>query len=120
MVFQVAISFKLSSSYITFTQASGDIEEHFESPIMERRLLVFTDDGALSQMMVCAENEELFEVPGETLLEGIMHLMAAYYVYNVEYPRGCKGLLYFFQDILMERSGSGKRPTRYKTFINRL
>ena len=107
MVFSVAISFKLSSktdaSYITFTQASGDIEEHFESPIMEPHLLVFTDDGALSQMMVCAENEELFEVPGETLglLEGIMHLMAAYYVYNVEYPRGCKGLLYFFQDILM-------------------
>ena len=83
-------------------------------------LLVFTDDGALSQMIVCAENEELFEMPGETLLEGIMHLMAAYYVYNVEYPRGCKGLLYFIQDILMERSGSGKRPTRYKTFINRL
>ena len=50
-------------------------------------------------MLLCAENSQIMEVPGETLREGILHLMASYYVYGVEYPKGCKSLLYVFQDI---------------------
>ena len=86
--------------------------------------MVTTDNGELSQMLICAKNTELFEVPGETLGEGILNLMASYYVFNVDYPRKCKPLLFFFQDILLEKidtAGPAKnRPTRYKTFISRL
>ena len=64
------------------------------------------------------------EVPGETLTEGILHLMASYYVYGVEYPKGCKSLLYFYQDVVLQKpdtAGAAKsRPTRYKTFVNQL
>ena len=70
---------------------------------MEPRLLVFIDNEQLSQMFICAENQELFEVPGERLVEGLLHLMASYYVFGVEYPKVCRALLYFFQDIIMER-----------------
>ena len=105
-------------------QATGNIEDHFVSPILEPRLIVFTDNGGLAQMILCAENEEIVEVPGETLVEGLIHLMASYYVFGVEYPKMCRALLFFFQDILMERPdmhGPAKsRPTRYKTFISRL
>ena len=71
--------------------------------------MVFTDDGELSQMILCAEDQEICEVPGETLVEGLLHLMVAYYVYGVEYPKACRALLYVFQDILMERSDTAFR-----------
>ena len=53
-------------------------------------------------MILCGENEEIIEVPGKTLIEEVLHLMAAHYVCGVEYLN-VQTLLYFFQDILMER-----------------
>ena len=55
-------------------------------------LVVFIDDGTLSQMILCAENEEVAEVPGNTLVDGLFHLLASYYVYGVAYPKGCTAL----------------------------
>ena len=83
--------------------------------------MVFIDDGNLSQMILCAENEEIVEVPGKKLVNGLFHLLASYYVYGVAYLKGCTALL---QDIQMEKPdthGPAKnRPTRCKTFISRL
>ena len=84
-------------------QATGNITEYFEPTIMEPRLLVFTDNEQLSQMFICTENQELFKGPREILVEELLHLMASYYVFGVEYPKVCRALLYFFQDILMAR-----------------
>ena len=61
---------------------------------MEPRLVVFIDDGSLSQMILCAENQEIAEIPGK-LVDGIFHLLASYYVYGVAYLKGCTALLYF-------------------------
>ena len=91
---------------------------------MEPLLVVFIDDGNLSQMILSAENEEIAEVPGKMLVDGLFHLLASYYVYGVAYPKGCTALLFFLQDILMEKPDTHcpvkNRPTRYKTFISRL
>ena len=87
---------------------------------MEPRLVVFTDDGALSQMVICAENRTVVEVPGEQLVDGIVFLMASYYALNVAYPKPYRSLLFFFQDILMQKPDTGNRPIRYKAFISRI
>ena len=75
-------------------------------------------------MILCAEDQEICEVPGETLVEGLLHLMVAYYVFGVEYPKACRALLYFFQDILTERPDTYElvknRPTSHKSFISSL
>jgi len=63
-------------------QATGNIKDHFVSSIMELHLVIFTDDSALSQMILSGENEEITKVPGETLVEGLLHLMSAYYVFG--------------------------------------
>ena len=85
--------------------------------MMEPRLVVFLDEDNCQQF-VCAENEVVFEVPTSTkLIDGFVHLMALYYVCDVQYPSFCKSTLFFIQDILMEKSDKGKRPTRYTTFI---
>ena len=62
--------------------------------------MVFIDDGSLSQMILCAKNQEIAEIPGKKLINGLFHLLASYYVYGVAYLKGCTALLYFMQDIL--------------------
>ena len=62
--------------------------------------MVFIDDGSLSQMILCAENQEIAEIPSKKLVDGLFHLLASYYVYGVAYLKGCTALLYFVQDIL--------------------
>ena len=74
-------------------------------------MVVFIDSGDLSQMIIVAENQELFEVPGDTLLDGILHLMATYYVYNVAYPKSCRSLLFFLGHFIEQAKA---RPTRYR------
>ena len=53
-------------------------------------------NGDLSQMIVCGENQEITEVPGKMLADSLLYLIAAYYVYGVAYPKGCRALLHFF------------------------
>lgn len=94
------------------------MESKFVSSMMEPRLMVFHDDESIQQIFVCAENVVILEVPTTELVDGFIHLMAAYYVFNVQYPNFCKATLFFFQDILMAMPDKGHhRPTRYSTFI---
>ena len=68
--------------------------------------------------------QEITGGPGKIRVDGLLHLLAVYYVYVVAYPKGCRVLLYFLQDILMEEPGmlgpAKNRPTHYKTFISKL
>ena len=56
-------------------------------------------------------------MPGKTLIEELLHLMAAHYVCGVEYLN-VQTLLYFFQDILMERLDRHGPATRYNNNNN--
>lgn len=86
--------------------------------MLEPRLVVFHGDGS-QQMFLCAEKEVVFEIPTTStkLIDGIIHLMAMYYVLDVQYPAFCKPMLFFMQDILMLKRNGEKRPTRYSTFV---
>ena len=57
-----------------------------------------------------------------TLAEGIALLMAAYYVYHIQYPSAFRSTLYFFQDILMDKKDKKNkaRPTRYSLYLTNL
>ena len=52
--------------------------------------MVFIDDGSLSQMILCAEKQEIAEIPGKKLVDGLFHLLASYYVYGVAYLKGAQ------------------------------
>ena len=71
-------------------------------------------------MFLSRENEALMEIPATTVLSGITHLMAAYYVLDMQYPKVCKSSLYFFQDIIMDKPDDLPRPVRYNTYIKSL
>lgn len=100
-------------------KGGDDIEGLLHSPMMEPRLVVFYYDDNSLQMFLCAENSISLEVPATkyTLIDGLIHLMAMYYVFDVQYPSFCRSTLFFLQDIVMKRPDTSKRPTRYMTFI---
>lgn len=108
--------------YIIILQATGDISPRFISKVMEPHLIIFEAGDEVSQIFVCAENTDLFEmnISTMTIADGICYLMAAYYVFNIAYPPAYKPMLYFFQDILMDKPDRGSRPTRYSTFVAKL
>lgn len=52
--------------------------------MMEPRLVIFyEDDHDSQQMFLCAENAVVFEVPTTKVIDGLIHLMAMYYVFDV-------------------------------------
>ena len=59
------------------------------------------------------------EIPINTIGEEIRYLVAAYYVFGVEHPSQYKPLLYFFQDMVMDKAAAdnGERPTRYASLV---
>ncbi len=95
---------------------------YFKDKIVEPRLVIFEFDGEIVQQFVCAENEEILEIPSTSLINGMAYLMATYYVYMM-WVTPCKPyqpLLYFIQDFIMDRADGKKRPTRYSAFAARM
>ena len=83
-------------------------------------MVVFEDSTGVVQMFLCAENESIMEVPSAELIDGVRHLMAAYYVFGVGYPRSCRPSLLFFQEYIMGMKESAQKPIRYTTYVNSL
>ena len=71
-------------------------------------------------VVVYAENDTIMNIETDKLIDGLAHLMACYYVFNVEYPRVCKSSLLFLQEIVMgKRNMADRRPVRYSTYLAR-
>ena len=87
---------------------------------MEPRLIVFHDDEKVLQLFISAENKCIMEIPSNELREGLVHLMATYYVFGIEGPGVCKPILYFLQDIVMDKPDRKSRPTRYALYVARI
>ena len=85
---------------------------------MEPRLLVVVEDGHMQQMFVSIEGDMVVDICSEKLVDGLIHLMASYYVFDVSYPTSCKSSLLFFQDFLMKMPDKARRPTRYVSYID--
>ena len=60
-------------------------------------------ERALSRWLFYAENDTIADIETDKLIDGLTHLMACYYVFNVEYPSVCKTSLFFLQEIVMGR-----------------
>ena len=62
--------------------------------------MIFHDGEEVVQMFLCAENVAIMELPSTTIQNGIAHLMTAYYVLDVQYPKMCKPTFFFFDTLL--------------------
>ena len=68
-------------------------------------------DGAKEYFIIC-EQRVLWKVP--TLKSShIYNILAAYYCFDLEYPKQGKGVLTFLQDYVLESPDSNKRSSTY-------
>ena len=69
------------------------------------------------QMFLIAEGDALMELNATSILEGIVHLMASYYVFDIEYPKSSKPTFHFLQDVIMDKNDGTSRSVRYSTYV---
>ena len=74
------------------------------------RVVVFSS-ATKKQFFVLIEKEVLCEVP--CLSTALFVAFAAYYVFNLEYPKPVKNILYFFQDFIVKHPDSRDRNGTY-------
>ena len=65
--------------------------------------LVIIGQGENSQGFIVAEKQILLEVDGFNILEGLITLLASYYVFYVSYPKSgpAAGTLLFLQEVIL-------------------
>ena len=83
--------------------------------------LVIIGDGENSQGFIVAEKQILLEVDGFNILEGLITLLASYYVFYVSYPKSgpAAGTLLFLQEVVLnEQAQVIRKPARYSSLIN--
>ena len=50
------------------------------------------DDDIITQTILCAEDDDL-DVPTAGIIDGLILMMASYYVYHIRYPQYVKATL---------------------------
>jgi len=93
-----------------------------EKNFTEPRLVIFRDKTNLmnSQGMIVAEKEVLFDVVVVSVVDGLIALLAAYYVFYVRYPKStpATGFLLFLQEIILDTPERSKKTSTYASLIN--
>lgn len=80
--------------------------------------MFLNDQKEVEQLLICAEGDVILDIDSQKIVDGLIHLMASYYVFDVSYPKECQNMFFFFQDIIMEKKDGGKRPVRYSSYIS--
>ena len=79
--------------------------------ISEPSLIMFSGNDGDFQRFVVAEGDALFEIDNFSIVEGLLSLIAAYYVFHISYPKSspATGVL-FVQEVLMEMGSKPRKP----------
>ena len=67
--------------------------------------MIFENADQIVQMLICAEDDSIIELPVTQIAQSLTSLMATYYVYNIVYPMVYQPLLFSMQDFLMDNAG---------------
>lgn len=76
-----------------------------EHTYSEPRLVHFlsdSEDAAISQGLIVAEKNVLFEITDFSIINGLISFLATYYVFHVNYPKSvpAQSLLLFLLEII--------------------
>ena len=95
-----------------------------EHTYSEPRLVLFlsdSEDAAISQGLIVAEKNILFEITDFSIIDGLISHLATYYVFHVNYPKSvpAQSLLLFLQEIILENPEPiQKKSARYRATVN--
>ena len=87
--------------------------------MVEFKVVVLGSPEDILQAFVAGEGESFFET-STNLLESLVDLIVAYYVFDVSYPDNMSRILSFLQDFILEAMDSNPRSIKYSSFISEL
>ena len=94
-----------------------------EKTFSEPRLTILTNEQDAAQEFIVADKQVLFEVEGFTVVEGLISLIASYYILYVSYSKSspATGVLLFVQEVFLGQPDVTVRKTsKYAALINYL
>ena len=86
------------------------MDEALKAELPSPRVAVFSS-ATKKQFFILVEKAILCEVP--CLSTALFVAFASYYVFNLEYPKPVKNILYFFQDFIVKHPDSYDRNSPY-------
>ena len=91
----------------------------FKDKLVEFKLVILGTAEDSLQAFVSGEDQCIFETSAN-ILEALVDLISAYYVFDVNYAESMSGMLSFLQDFVLEAKDSSARSIKYSTFASEL
>ena len=89
--------------------------------------MIFSNENVCNndQAIIIAEGDVILTLDNFTVSDGLLHLIASYYIYDINYPSSTPALsmLLFFQEILLcvqDDIHTYKKSAKYSTLVNML
>lgn len=89
----------------------------FRSRTIEFKIVCTGTETDINQIFIAGEDEAIVECPTKELLDGLLYVIACYYVFHVSYPVCFKGVLSFLQDIGLCCVDDVYRGSKYCSFL---
>ena len=72
----------------------------------------------MPKTVVCSEQQLLFE--SKSVKDGVIDLIATYFVFNIAYPKPVHGILLFFQHYVFQLRDSARVPATTMNLLGNL
>ena len=96
------------------------MESMVRDKIVQFRLLCIGCVEDVHQLMIIGENQVFVECPGTNLINALIDLISAYYVYDISYPDGMVVMLSFLQEIVLKSRDDIYKGTKYSALMTEL
>jgi hypothetical protein len=78
------------------------------------------DYGAITPLYLAAEGEMITKIPNTNLIDGLVVLIASYYVFNVSYPTRGRNFFAFVEATLLDNNEDAKKRVSTNKILKEL
>ena len=103
-------------SLLSSFQPTTPPDKMFKNKHVEFVLVCIGSVKEVDQVFVCGEDQAFFETHCD-FVKALVDLICAYYVFHVKYPHCISGILHFLQEIVLLKSDTEYKGTKFATFM---
>ena len=107
---------KKGSTVLKFKDPSTKPDLLFKDKIVEFRLVCLGAPNEINQVFVAGEEKCFFETT-QNLVEALIDLLLAYYVFDVNYADAMAGIFYFLQEVSLGINDDIPKSVKYCSFM---
>ena len=76
--------------------------------------------GSISPLYVAAEGSIVLALTNTNLINGLVSLIASYYVFNIQYPNKGKNIFAFLEAVLLKNVADARKRVSVNKFMQEL